>query len=120
MAEIVLHQNYSDIDKQNDIAVVRVTSEALFSNYVQPICLWNSNRTSLSEVIGKPATVIGWGITETGQSSDILREASLTIVDTFDCLNVSLYTVGRLLSVTTFCAGTLNGMFERNASFFTR
>lgn len=62
--DIVLHPNYSSIDYSNDIAIIQLSNDATFNNFVQPVCLWRGDTIQLSEVIGRNGTVIGFGKTE--------------------------------------------------------
>lgn len=89
--------------------MIMLSTDAIFNNYVQPICLWKSDKTDLSEVIGKFGTAVGWGLTEQGETSDVLQEASLKVVDTFTCLRSNRDLYGRFLTDTNFCAGNGNG-----------
>lgn len=111
--KIIIHPNFNVIDLKNDIAIIRFSKDATFDNYVQPICLWNENKTDLSEVIGKNGTVIGWGRTESDSTSKVLREASIKVVDTLDCLETNPGLYGNFLSNRNFCAGSRNGLFNR-------
>lgn len=40
-----------------DIAVLELSSPVEFTPYVRPVCLWDSNETELSEIVGKEGTV---------------------------------------------------------------
>lgn len=111
-SKIVVHPNYNSIDFVNDIAMIKLSVHATFNNYVQPICLWNSDKIDLSGVIGKSGTVVGWGLTEKGEVSNVLREASLPVVGVITCLRSNPDVFGSLLSETNFCAGIRNGSFN--------
>lgn len=74
--------------------------------------MWRSDKIDLSEVIGKFGTVVGWGLTETGERPNVLQEASLPVVPPFECLNSNRDLFGRFLTGTNFCAGTRNGSFN--------
>lgn len=49
--KIFIHPTFSSIDLSNDIAIIRLSTNATFNNYVQPICLWDSNKMELSKII---------------------------------------------------------------------
>lgn len=112
VAEIFQHPNFSSIDLVHDIAVIRLLTDATFDNYVRPICLWNANKTELTEVVGREGTVIGWGVTETGEASNVLQQAFMPVVSLGICLKSNRYFFGAFLSDTNFCAGSRNGLFS--------
>lgn len=112
VAKIIIHPNFTEDDLNNDIAVIRLSADVAFNRYVQPVCLWKSGKTDISEVIGKYGTVIGWGKTETGQISNELRQASLPVVSWGTCLESNRLFAGSLLSERNFCAGIRNGSFN--------
>lgn len=97
----------------NDIAIIRLSSDATFNNYVRPICLWDSNKLELSQVVGRQGTIIGWGVTETGQVSNVLQEALMPVVSSIKCLKSDRDFFGRYLTETNYCAGFQNGLFSR-------
>lgn len=112
VAKIFLHPKFSSIDLANDIAIVELSTRANFNNYVQPICLWPTNKLKLSEVTGKSGTVVGWGKTETGEASNILRKALLPVVNSLECLATNRHVFGYYLSTRNFCAGLRNGLCD--------
>lgn len=109
---IFLHPKFDSIDLSNDIAIVRLSNEATFNNFVRPICLWDSNKRSLSEVSGRFGTVIGWGRTESAELSNILRQVSMPVVESLDCRHTHRSYAGSVISTTNFCAGSRNGLFN--------
>lgn len=112
VAQIIVHPDFKSDDYVNDIAIIILSAEATFNYYIQPICLWKSNKTDVSEVIGKFGTVVGWGLTEEDHISNALRQASLPVVSWGKCLKSNPDVFGRLLSETNFCAGHKNGIFN--------
>lgn len=104
------HPSFNTSSLANDIAIVRLATRAVFNNYVQPICLWDSHKSDLSHVVGKFGTVVGFGITEKSRISYTLRQAVIPVVDLTTCLDSDRSFFGNFLSETTFCAGYRNGM----------
>lgn len=41
--EIIIYEQYEPRSLNNDIALLKLKSEVVFTNFVQPACLWNSN-----------------------------------------------------------------------------
>lgn len=109
MHKIIPHESYNTDDLSNDIAIIRLSTEAKLNNYVQPICLWDLNKVAISEVTNKFGTVIGWGLTETDELSAILRQAIMPVVSLTTCLNSNREFFGTFLSDKNFCAGFRNG-----------
>lgn len=108
--EIILHPEFGAMDLNNDIAIVRLSTNATFNKYVRPVCLWKSNQLEQTHVIGKHGLVIGWGRTETGQTSNELRQASMPVISWGACLESNHG--GRYLTERSFCAGARNGLFD--------
>ncbi|KAG4080262.1 hypothetical protein HA402_010754 [Bradysia odoriphaga] len=131
-SEIFVHPDYNSIDYANDIAIIVLSADAIFNNYVQPICLWKPDRTDISEILGKFGTVVGWGLTENGVKSNVLQQANFPVVKSLLCLKSNPAFYGDILSETNFCAGTRNGTgacqgdsggsisFEENGSYYIR
>lgn len=65
----------------------------------------------LSEVIGRMGTVIGWGVTETDEISDVLQQANMLVVPSMTCLQKNRDFFGTYLSNLNYCAGFRNGLF---------
>ncbi|EFX87132.1 hypothetical protein DAPPUDRAFT_43419, partial [Daphnia pulex] len=80
--KIKIHPGYNPATVDNDIAVLTLDSPVKYTKKIAPVCLvpecFNSD--------GLPVTAMGWGNTETGGSnSDVLRHATLTVVDNKQC-----------------------------------
>lgn len=112
VAKTSLHPNFSDIDLSNDIAIIRLSNHAIFNNFVRPVCLWQSNKIALSEVIGRDGTVVGFRKTENGTLSNELREAFMPVESFWKCLRSDPSFYGYYLSETNFCAGLRNGSWN--------
>lgn len=109
VARIKTHPEYVIDNNENDIALVTLSTNVIFNSYIQPICLWKSDKIDLSEVINKVGTVVGWGLTENGVVSNVLQEASLPVVSLYTCLKSNRDLFGRFLTDKNFCAGNRNG-----------
>lgn len=105
-----MHEDFNATSLRNDIAIIRLATEVTFNNYIQPICLWDSNKKDLSEVVGKFGTAVGFGITEKNKVSTNLREAVMPVVSLTTCLDSGSSFYGSVLSDSTFCAGFRNGL----------
>lgn len=70
----VIHPNYNNLDfvAGDDIALIRITAAGLtFSERVGPVC-----KPTVYPAENAVLTVMGWGLTETGSISNILKTVS--------------------------------------------
>ena len=75
---IITRDDYNENTINNDIAILRLSSEVKFNENIVPACL--PTDSSLTYV-GQRATVSGWGTTlEGGSVSDVLKETTVNIV----------------------------------------
>ncbi|XP_067012123.2 venom protease isoform X2 [Anabrus simplex] len=77
----IIHPDYREPQKYNDIGLLRLDRKAVFTEYVRPACLhhWTS-------VPGGRAIATGWGQTSpTSNVSEILRKVSLPLVSQQYC-----------------------------------
>jgi len=49
--------SYNSSNFLGDIAVLTLSSDAEFTNYVTPVCLWDEKSDNLDDVVGKDGTV---------------------------------------------------------------
>ncbi|XP_052895388.1 serine protease easter-like [Anopheles moucheti] len=106
---IIVHEEYSAALVRHDIALIKLATDIKFTDYVQPVCLWERSKVDIGLLIGRVGTVVGFGITEIGEVADRLRVAYMPIVDTQTCLESNRNLFGRVLSRNIFCAGFRNG-----------
>lgn len=106
---LIVHNGYNPNVFLNDIGIIRLATEATFSPYVQPICLWDATRSTLEEVIGRNGAVVGWGLNERDQLPDELDLAYMPVVSTVDCLLSDPDFFVSFINHGMFCAGFKNG-----------
>lgn len=84
IADIFTHPayDYTSPNKLNDIAILRVASSISFTEFIRPICLPTS--LNLPYTLGS-ATVSGFGMTETKNSSERMLKAEIDIMSHNDC-----------------------------------
>lgn len=90
---------------------MQLSTEVTFNNYIQPICLWESDKKDFSVLQNKTGVVTGWGMTETDQFSTHLKHTYMPVVPFATCLSSNRDVFGVHLSEKTFCAGFRNGNF---------
>ncbi|XP_017072566.1 melanization protease 1-like [Drosophila eugracilis] len=86
-----------NVNLNNDIALFRLARRVQYTDYIKPICL-PTNYNPLSQI--RHFTAVGWGETERGINSNVLKTTTLTQVDRSYCS--ALY--GRI-DMSQICAG---------------
>nr|XP_032514247.1 serine protease snake-like [Danaus plexippus plexippus] len=106
---IIVHPKYASPKKYYDIALIELEQEVKFIGNLQPACLWINN--DFSE-LGNTASVTGWGYTENGHQSEVLRTATIPVIDTKQCEPLLVQHRNRNWNGLTnhqICAGNLTG-----------
>ncbi|KAJ3595085.1 hypothetical protein NHX12_004390 [Muraenolepis orangiensis] len=100
---IISHPKFNPKTFNNDIALVELTSPAVLSNRVTPVCL----PSDVDPPTGSPCLVAGWGsLFEDGPSADVVMEAKVPLLPQSTCKNA----LGKeLVTNTMLCAGYLSG-----------
>ncbi|XP_037050892.1 phenoloxidase-activating factor 1-like isoform X2 [Bradysia coprophila] len=76
------HEHFSFEARKNDIALIKLEKRITFSNRILPACL----RTSSNDLPWNQELIVtGWGITEDGNLSDVLKKASLRTTQLSSC-----------------------------------
>lgn len=103
----VVHPRFNFFTYEYDLALVRVDSPLKFYPHVRPVCLPAQNEN----LIGKNATVTGWGrLAEGGTLPSILQEVQVPIISNKNCEQMFLK-AGREENIPDMfvCAGYENG-----------
>ncbi|KAH1015089.1 hypothetical protein HUJ05_012867, partial [Dendroctonus ponderosae] len=80
----VVHPDYQSSTQKNDISIVQVKTQIIFSAKVGPVCL--PFRYSFRTMSGEPVLLIGWGQLEfSGPTSPTLQKVDVRIVSTQQC-----------------------------------
>ncbi|XP_054708366.1 serine protease 30-like isoform X2 [Uloborus diversus] len=107
LRKIIVHPKYtglsldlcSQMNKGNDIALVRLNAPVTMTKFVRPVCLppWRSKISP-----GTICHVTGWGMTLGSGNSDVLKQAAVPIVSNKECnqLYEAIYVSNGML-----CAG---------------
>ncbi|XP_028972939.1 uncharacterized protein prss56 [Esox lucius] len=100
---IIPHPKFNPKTFNNDIALVELTSPAVLSDRVTPVCL----PSGLEPATGSPCLVAGWGsLYEDGPSADVVMEAKVPLLPQSTCKSA----LGKeLVTNTMLCAGYLSG-----------
>lgn len=108
VGKISPHLQYDPVGKTNDIAILELTSNVQFNDYIQPACL--PKQQDVAGVVSKGVlgSIVGWGYLQpwSFQISNVLQAARLPVVDLSNCV------VGGNFGVETdgiICMGSANG-----------
>ncbi|XP_055540419.1 transmembrane protease serine 9-like isoform X2 [Wyeomyia smithii] len=106
---IIRHEGYDDISFEDDVALMKLYTEITYSSHVQPICLWQGDK-SLNKIVAKIGYIAGWGLDENYGLPKDLNEATMPIVSKQDCLDSDYDHYSKVFhDKKTFCAGYRNG-----------
>ena len=101
-----MHENYDSKTFENDIAILKLSQNARFSNSVKPACLPAPGNRDYTNV---RATVTGWGtIYFGGPTSNFLQEVDVSIWRNADCA-ANYGRLNRKVLDTMMCAGDNTG-----------
>uniref|UniRef100_U5EDK9 Putative trypsin n=1 Tax=Corethrella appendiculata TaxID=1370023 RepID=U5EDK9_9DIPT len=103
--EIIPHPEFNNSHYRNDIALLILNHEIQFTDYIQPVCLWDLN----DDGVNKIGSVIGWGFDGNSEISATLKETKMPIVNTFTCIHSVPGVFGKLVNENNYCAGFRNG-----------
>jgi len=78
--QILRHPGFGQQSYDNDIALLQLTS-----SIAQPTLALVTPQDKPLEAAGNAATVIGWGVTEAGSASNVLRQVEAPLVDLERC-----------------------------------
>ncbi|XP_073476620.1 coagulation factor XII isoform X2 [Aquarana catesbeiana] len=106
----ILHELYSEVTFQNDIALVRLQDVngvcAQFSQFIQPVCLPKNTMTAAS---AQHCEVVGWGHQYSGADhyAFYLQEAHVPILSNTQCQSPLAH--GSKIMAGMMCAGAMEG-----------
>ncbi|KAJ6640106.1 Serine protease gd [Pseudolycoriella hygida] len=99
--EIIVHPDFNASNFANNLAIIRLSTDATLNNFVQPVCLTNSTLTETPLTKDELGTVVGWGIKQVTTHSipNIVQKAFMAVVPNVNCLHNRLS-----LPYGSFCA----------------
>ncbi|KAJ0173206.1 hypothetical protein K1T71_011382 [Dendrolimus kikuchii] len=97
--------DYDPYTFKNDIMILTLKNNVVFSDYIIPICLWSEKYADLNAIVGRYGTIAGWGRNERHEGGiGKPLKAKLPIVSTEECRN-SHKKFLKITSDVTICAG---------------
>ncbi|KAF0768506.1 serine proteinase stubble-like isoform X1 [Aphis craccivora] len=109
VVRIKVYPSYNSSSYYGDIAMLTLSSDAEFTSYVTPVCLWEERSDSLDDIVDKDGTVVGWGFDENNTPTEELKMAKMPVVSQETCLWSYPQFYSEFTSDRTFCAGFRNG-----------
>ncbi|XP_075971716.1 serine protease nudel [Anticarsia gemmatalis] len=84
VTNVIVNQHYNQADMKNDLSLLKVEPDILFSRWVRPICLPSPDTAGpdwlRGPVPGTVCTAVGWGATtEHGPDPDHMREVEVPV-----------------------------------------
>ncbi|KAK3909564.1 Serine protease easter [Frankliniella fusca] len=101
--------NKRDPNHYHDIALVRLSRDVDFTEWIQPICVPVSQEQKTKSYVGKKLWVAGWGKTETKSESDVKLKLAVPVVSRSDCASVYSKASVELNDNSQLCAGGEKG-----------
>ncbi|XP_026066887.1 transmembrane protease serine 4-like isoform X2 [Carassius auratus] len=103
---IVVHNNYSHLSNDFDIAMLKLTWPVTVGDSILPVCL-PPHQLSVKEML----VVTGWGLLkEKGELPSVLQKALVPLIDRSECSKPSVY--GSAITPRMLCAGFLKGNID--------
>uniref|UniRef100_A0A182N6R8 Peptidase S1 domain-containing protein n=1 Tax=Anopheles dirus TaxID=7168 RepID=A0A182N6R8_9DIPT len=102
--KLILHPKFHGV--RNDIALIKLANEITYTDFIQPICLWNRGEDQHS-IVNTTGTVVGFGYS--GGYKTSLQEVRIPVVSTIECIEDN-QAYGTLLVAGMFCAGKRDGV----------
>lgn len=100
VSKITQHPNFSSVNLDNNLAILRLTNKLTYTDQIQPIPLASSEEDGPT---GTPGTLSGWGArSEYTNNMDTLQSTTVTIQDFEICQEIYPY-----ISTSVFCANDL-------------
>ncbi|CAH2211098.1 jg15878 [Pararge aegeria aegeria] len=103
--KIFIHEKFGYQNLDNDVSLLKLKSNVVFSDLIQPACLWYNkalDKTPVGEVFG---TLVGWGFDTTDSWSPHLQQIQLPMVTERTCLKSNPRVFSTILNSNKFCAG---------------
>lgn len=108
--ETIYHPSYvaNSRNQHHDIGLLRLARTVTFTDYIQPVCLPETNSFGGTSHSGVTMEVAGWGWTEHNQASDKKLKAPVTVWNFNECK--TKYDRSVSLENSQMCAGGQAGV----------
>nr|XP_019525930.2 chymotrypsin-like protease CTRL-1 [Aedes albopictus] len=106
--QVITHAEFQPTTSKYDVAVLKLATQAKYTAYVQPICVFPQPVVNFNDGTEK-GTVVGWGYTEFDAVADALQATSVPLISYTKCLESNPDLFDRTIYDGMFCAGYTNG-----------
>lgn len=107
---IEVHPDYDKFTLASNLAKITLMEDVQYTDFIQPICLWDKDKIDLSHLANKLGTIVGWGLTEKNYTtSDALQEITIPVVPSSLCNPPTRFPDPAFSLNNSFCAGYSNG-----------
>lgn len=106
--QVITHAEFQPTTSKYDVAVLKLATQAKFTAYVQPICVFPQPTINFNDGSEK-GIVVGWGYTEYDAVADALQATSVPLISYTKCLESNPDLFDRTIYDGMFCAGYTNG-----------
>ncbi|WP_411026479.1 serine protease, partial [Salmonella sp. s54395] len=103
ISNVIVHPYYDRYSTINDIALLRLSGDVEFNDYIRPACLPSQDWPA-----GTNVWITGWGDQEVPFPDQRLQEINVPIIDTATC-NQPDWSGGDIIECCMFCAGLPEG-----------
>jgi len=104
--EVITHDDYNELTMDNDIAILKLSNDIVFSELTKPVSLPDDNAGEISD--GNMLTVSGFGkTTQGGATSTVLKYVGVPYILRTDCNSPAVY--NGEITQNMICAGYLAG-----------
>lgn len=98
--------NHQSVSYDGDIALLELERKIYFNDYIQPICLWESN----IDPIASSGVIVGYGRSEDSTKKHENTPKSITVpIHTQENCFLTQPGLAKISSTRTFCAGAADG-----------
>ncbi|XP_016957947.2 polyserase-2 [Drosophila biarmipes] len=106
-----LHEGFDKPALLNDIALLKLHKRVVYKAHIRPMCIELDSRSKPTSDAIKEFTIVGWGRTETGHLSDVLRTARVSrkVADHCTALLWSNWTDSMICAGSSNSVDTCNG-----------
>nr|XP_034836358.1 enteropeptidase-like [Maniola hyperantus] len=105
---IIINDEYDDENFFSDIALLKLTSDVQFTQYIQPACLWHAVATDVLNTTAIVGNIVGWGYDNDNVQAVSLQQAVFPTVAVETCIRSLPAYYAMFTSWKTFCAGYRN------------
>ncbi|KFB45577.1 hypothetical protein ZHAS_00013564 [Anopheles sinensis] len=102
VSKLIVHPHFLLNNIDNDIALIKLSTNITLTYFVQPVCLWDKG-DDMKWIIEHNGILAGFGETENHSVSNHLREATVKVIRWWDCIETNREAYSKTLTSSMFC-----------------